>query len=364
MLVIIGTSCSENKKNKINKLNKLSFKPEIVIGNDTTNNDGWFVLLNDFCVLPNGDIYGVDYRGKKVKVFNKNGNPLFSFGRKGRGPGEFLYPTQINAYKDKYIFVSDPGRKNISKFNIKGEFIKLINFKDRIVKFEIFNNGNIVVETVKIIYNNLSQSLGKLQLLNNDLITIKSSIYEKQGSPLAWVTGTNDGQRFTTTIPFHPSLQWDIIQDRLYVGFTNKFEILIFNENGTLIGKIKKEITPVEVRQKEKENWKRNTLKNFKNRPRISMNILSKSLDKIQIPNYKPAFSKLLKFSSGLGVIVPQSKTSKTYKIIFFNKKGEEIREGIIEYNDFKYFYGKYYRRTGGKDKSFTITRYQQIQML
>jgi len=198
-------------------------------------------------------------------------------------------------------------------------------------------------------------------LLNNDLITIKSSIYEKQGSPLAWVTGTNDGQRFTTTIPFHPSLQWNIIQNRLYVGFSNKFEISILKENGTLIGEIKKEITAVEVSQKDKENWKRNTLKNFENRPNISITILSKSLDKIHIPRYKPAFSKILELSSGLGVLVPQSKTNKTYRIILFNKKGEETKKGIIEYNDFKYFYGKYYRRTGGKDEPFTITRYQQI---
>jgi len=64
LLAVILVSCSSEDKTNTSSY-KITFKPELVIGNNTTIDDGWFVLLNDFCVLPNGDIYGVDYKGKK-----------------------------------------------------------------------------------------------------------------------------------------------------------------------------------------------------------------------------------------------------------------------------------------------------------
>ncbi|MBM4146675.1 MAG: 6-bladed beta-propeller [Nitrospira sp.] len=69
-------------------------------------------------------LYVVDTHGNRILVFSKkDGSFLFSFGKNGRGKGEFNYPTNIFAGKDKFLYITDSMNFRIQIFDTNGNFI-------------------------------------------------------------------------------------------------------------------------------------------------------------------------------------------------------------------------------------------------
>lgn len=55
-----------------------------------------------------GRVYVVDYGDQSIKAFSPDGRLQWSFGRKGKGPGEFLNAADIGVDPLGYIWVADP----------------------------------------------------------------------------------------------------------------------------------------------------------------------------------------------------------------------------------------------------------------
>ncbi len=69
-------------------------------------------------------LYVVDTHGHKILVFSKkDGSFLFSFGKHGRGKGEFNYPTNIFTGKDKFLYITDSMNFRVQIFDTYGNFI-------------------------------------------------------------------------------------------------------------------------------------------------------------------------------------------------------------------------------------------------
>jgi sugar lactone lactonase YvrE len=69
-------------------------------------------------------LYVVDTHGHKIFAFSKKGGSfLFSFGKNGTGNGEFNYPTNIFAGKDKFLYITDSMNFRVQIFDSNGNFI-------------------------------------------------------------------------------------------------------------------------------------------------------------------------------------------------------------------------------------------------
>ncbi|MHB2149869.1 6-bladed beta-propeller [Calditrichota bacterium LG25] len=354
-----GCNSQQTEKKVLGHKKVILFKPELTIGQYTKTKDVWFGRLTSFSVAPDGNIYCLDGEYRKIKVFDKMGKPIFSFGGKGKGPGEFIYPTVICASKNGFIYVLDAGQRAISKFTMGGEFLGLINIKEAVARFEIFESGNLVLEVANINMKDIKQSQHELRLFDSDLNEIKSPIYKKTGSHLTWVESA-PGKRFTLKIPFAPEIEWKIIGDRLYVGYSEEYKIFVYNSNGEFVKEIRKNLEREQVSEVEIEKWKKDILQRFKNRPQFVPQMLKKSLNRIAFPHLKPAFMHLTEISKGL--VVFRYHTEDGTLGIVYNKNDNEIGEMIFEYDDFKYFFGKYYRITGGIDNPYTLIRYNIVE--
>ncbi|UCC30973.1 MAG: 6-bladed beta-propeller [Phycisphaerales bacterium] len=78
-------------------------------------------------VHPDGRIFVADTHYHRVMVFDRDGNQLGSFGRKGTGDGEFLLPTDVAVDADGFIYVSEyQGNDRISKWSSDLKFVKAI----------------------------------------------------------------------------------------------------------------------------------------------------------------------------------------------------------------------------------------------
>jgi DNA-binding beta-propeller fold protein YncE len=90
---------------------------------DITQN---FSQPSDVSVSKEGLIYVVDGVNNKIKVFNYRGEFVFSFGRKGSGSGEFLFPLGIDIDSSGKVYIADSGNRRVQVFNPNGSFITQI----------------------------------------------------------------------------------------------------------------------------------------------------------------------------------------------------------------------------------------------
>ena len=70
-----------------------------------------------------GLIYIADAGRHRVVVVERDGNYVFSFGRDGSGPGEFLYPNGIALDSEKNIYVADSNNGRVQVFSPDGNKI-------------------------------------------------------------------------------------------------------------------------------------------------------------------------------------------------------------------------------------------------
>ncbi len=82
------------------------------------------------CQIDNdGYIWILDSKMCKIRKYNRKGELLFSFGRKGEGPGEFFNPFSFFVGKER-IYIVDSSRRLLSIFRKNGVFEKSFKIRD------------------------------------------------------------------------------------------------------------------------------------------------------------------------------------------------------------------------------------------
>ena len=83
---------------------------------------GHFSHPQFIAVSDDGTIYVSDLGNKRVQKFSDTGEFISEWGKSGRQPGEFHYPSGIDV-SDDFVFVADRDLNRIQKFSLDGEFI-------------------------------------------------------------------------------------------------------------------------------------------------------------------------------------------------------------------------------------------------
>ena len=82
---------------------------------------------NDIAVAPNGDIYVVQGHGRApsaVLKFDRDGNFIKAWGKKGKGPGEFDIAHSIAIDAKGLVYVADRNNQRIQVFDADGTFVR------------------------------------------------------------------------------------------------------------------------------------------------------------------------------------------------------------------------------------------------
>ncbi len=82
-------------------------------------------LLNPCAVAIDaaGRIYIAESGKHQISVFDKNGKPILTIGRKGSGDGELLFPGGVAISPEGDVYVSDSGNHRIVTFRRLGQFL-------------------------------------------------------------------------------------------------------------------------------------------------------------------------------------------------------------------------------------------------
>lgn len=130
---------SERKNTKENDCNVSTTKFTILREDDNT----MFADINQV-IDAFGKYFIVDtYGSRRVVSFDHNGNPSASYGRKGNGPGEYVYPWDVDV-DSEYVYILDISQKKLLKYNHKGDFInsKKVPFESK--GFTLLKNGKFL----------------------------------------------------------------------------------------------------------------------------------------------------------------------------------------------------------------------------
>ncbi len=204
--------------------------------------------INNFDIDLEGNIYFLIYNPSEkerfIYKFDKNGNFITSFGRRGQGPFELEYPYFLRITNSNEILIKESSKSKFYTFSKDGIPIKETPINKDIDSLIPLENGKYLVtywytQDKEAKYFSLSlnlyssdfkeiKELDRFSKFPNSMITEK--ITEKIINGINYVfVGEQSGKN-------------------IYVGNCERgYEILVYDLEGNLLRKIRKEYKPIEV---------------------------------------------------------------------------------------------------------------------
>ena len=205
--------------------------------------------ISGFDVDSDGFIYfwSWDTSDKFIYKFDENGNFKDSLGRKGQGPGELELPGNLRINDFNELVVADSARSKIVYFNTEGELLREVQCAKQIFVATQLSNENILVMN-PIFSGESGYGRHPIVLSTVELKEIKELHRGQKFSNWARASEING----INTVPnMYP---WSISNGYIFVGnVENGYELLVYDFEGQLLKKIKKEYVRVEVPQELKD---------------------------------------------------------------------------------------------------------------
>lgn len=124
LICLSTTNCTSDVKSPsqdLSEVERISIDSLELIVSPTTNQE---ISSPEFMdILPDGRLAVVDPDQFQVLIINSDGNIENSFGRRGKGPGEFVAP-RVLAVRDTVINAIDMDMQRVIQFDLNGNFIK------------------------------------------------------------------------------------------------------------------------------------------------------------------------------------------------------------------------------------------------
>jgi hypothetical protein len=206
--------------------------------------------IRDFDIDSEGNVYFFQERENDenlVYKFDKKGNFVTTFGKRGQGPGEIQFPRYMNITNKDEIPIQDHNSPRFFIFDGNGTLFKEIRLgSERNFVFYPLENYNYLkyglyfdpatrhIIDILQLYNSKFEKLKELDRC--DYGPIFPVVPKKEGTPRVFICKVSNG--------------------KIYIGHENRgYEILIYDLEGNLIKKVRKEYTPANVPDEFKENW-------------------------------------------------------------------------------------------------------------
>jgi DNA-binding beta-propeller fold protein YncE len=164
----------------------------------------------DIAFAKNGDFYVSDgYGNSRVVKFSSAGKYLLSWGKPGRGPGDFQVPHSIQVDSKGSVYVSDRENNRIQIFDANGKFIKKWNHLGSTQGIVITPADDMWLITHRDNIENLTYDTLAGRIMHIDIATGK--ILGAMESPGHWINVAPNGDIFIGSLTgnvFHWYPRW------------------------------------------------------------------------------------------------------------------------------------------------------------
>jgi len=327
--VIDGITVVKNPKEPIYQEEVLSIEEELSIGYDEEDENYMFSYISHITVDGNGRIYVLDRRESHVKLFDQSGEYIRTIGRAGQGPGEFNIPVFIY-YPRNELLVMEFDR--LSFFSPEGKLQRVIPMKTEFLsRARCDSQGNIITTSSVLDPENPYYVLKKF---DSEINLIKEIIkVPMQRSP-------------GVIIPFSSNLYMTVdAEDNIIFSYSKDYEIQVFNPDGDLTKKIKREYEPVEITDEEKEEITRG----------------APSQIKYEFPKAHPPYQRFVHDEMGRLYVQSNEKGEglSVYYYDVFNREGQYIVRVPLRQYPVVFQGGKLYSLEESEDGYQYIKRYK-----
>ncbi len=181
--------------------------------------------------------------------FDREGNFIRSFAHKGQGPGELQGRNYLSLYltvdQTDNIAASDFGNK-LAVFGADGELLKENRIDSRTICMIPLANGNYLSYLAIMDARSDFLNQNPLSLLDSKFEEIKELDKQMVPNPII-------GKRLKAT--YHV-LSWGVSNAKIFTGFQERgYEIYVYDLDGQLVRKIRKEFMPVPVAEDYKTQF-------------------------------------------------------------------------------------------------------------
>ena len=243
-----GITVVKNPKEPIYEEDVLQLGEDLVI-TSPEDEELMFQSLTFLFVDDAENIYVSDSKAGHILVFDKNGEFLRKIGRRGQGPGEMMYPFEIQILGEKELFVNDTGQAKAHYFTLEGEFLRQVTTSQMPMfrRPKADSTGNIVVGHV-IAGEQVNTVLKKFDKELNPICELTSNVTISQPPVFDYF----ELRRSTNYV-------WNVLStDEIIWGNMKKYEIHVCNSEGKCEKKIIKDHDTVAITGSEKKKLIKN----------------------------------------------------------------------------------------------------------
>jgi len=231
-------------KNKKQRIVAIKLEKDLVIGERPGAKEPLFQSIRSFRVDNSGNIYVLDSRAPKLIKFDSRGNVLFSIGRKGQGPGEFMVPTMMELGKQNSILVYDLGNRRLSYFSADSGALleeKSTARLGRLFRVDDDSQGSFFGTL------NLPGPEQKVQIVTK---------YSPSLEPVKEFFRIEDRQLGSEVRPYAPNLLFRVLSDgRLLVANDAEYKFYWYDEKGGLLRTAQTDYRPVAFTAADKARY-------------------------------------------------------------------------------------------------------------
>lgn len=225
----------------------LSLEEELSIG-EGKQEGHFFANPGDICVSDDGSVLVSDFDLLHISCFNELGNYIRSFGRKGEGPGDFLF-FRFTLNPNKNIYTVDFRNARISILDLKGNYLngfKVLNLGQWWNKIYSDKDGNIYISKEQRTEKGYMTSIHRYDSSGKELL----SYGEFPGDPFLF--SNRDGKTIQSRSSATPTTVWTVSENgRLYAGYSDDYLISVYNKEGVLQFRFGRRFDPVP----DTQNW-------------------------------------------------------------------------------------------------------------
>lgn len=204
-----------------------------------------FVDIDYFDLDSEGNIYIVSTgaKDKLVYKFDNKGKYISSFGRKGQGPGEVQFVLYFGIDSRDRIIISDHVRKKVYHFSDEGQLIEGTSYDPDFFTMFPLENGKYLFRRHLPDMENKRSSVS-LRICNSE--------FEERKELDAYFTSRSSGGIRVSS----PIFEWRVSGGKIFsVNEQRGYEILVYDLEGTLIRKIRREYVPLDYPEDLKKRY-------------------------------------------------------------------------------------------------------------
>ena len=202
--------------------------PELTIGSESDPEDAMIFEIRSVQAGDGGEIFVLDGKIKRIKVYGPDGRHLRTIGRTGQGPGEIQSPVRMAMTAAGHLCVLDTGNSRVSYHSQEGACIRETPFKGwRPYRFLPDSRGSGYGDTLDF------EGGAKDVLLKLD------AKLDKVATVATLVIIENPGEQTSPMEMFRLIYQVDR-EDRLVWGSTGAYELTVVDAGGKTVRRIER----------------------------------------------------------------------------------------------------------------------------